>query len=166
MPIAFNIDDLLAYSDWERAQWHEWFRTNGPDTLAVGLGANTSGRITNIGKLVAHIFSAEQRYTERSRQIPLTDPATIPDSDIEQIFAFGKKSRASMRELLATFPDSEWNAPREMQLGPNDIRKVNSRKFVLQAITHEVRHWAHVAAFLRQAGYKVGSRDLIASPLF
>ena len=37
---------------------------------------------------------------------------------------------------------------------------------ILQAITHELRHWAHVAAFLRQAGYKPGFHDVIASPLF
>src|SRR5262245_45384398 len=126
MPIAFDINDLLAYSDWERSQWHAWFRENGPATLTVGLGPHTSGRIDNIGKLVAHIFSAEQRYTERSRQLPLTDPATIPDADIEQIFAFGIKSRASMRELLASF--SDWTAPREFVLGPNNTRIVNSRK--------------------------------------
>ena len=166
MPIAFNIDDLLTYTDWERTQWHEWFRTNGPATLMVGLGPNTSGRITNIGQLVRHIFTAELRYTERARELPLTDNNVIGTDDIEVLFAFGAKSRAAMRELLATFPDAQWGAHREMQLGPNDTRIVNSRKFILQAITHELRHWAHVAAFLRQAGYKPGSRDLIASPLF
>ena len=166
MPIAFTIDDLLAYSDWERTKWLEFFRANGPDTLAVGLGPNAAGRITNIGQLVRHIFTAEQRYTERARQVPLTDNMIVADNDIEALFAFGAKSRASMRALLATFPDSEWNAPREMQFGPNDTRPSNSRKFVLQAVTHELRHWAHVAAFLRQAGYKPGMHDLIASPLF
>jgi uncharacterized damage-inducible protein DinB len=67
--------------------------------------------------------------------------------------------------LLTSFPDAEWEAPREMSFGTHS-RTVTSRKMILQAITHEVRHWAHVAAFLRQAGYKPGFHDLIASPLF
>ena len=57
-------------------------------------------------------------------------------------------------------------ALREMQFSPTNIRIVTPRKMILQTLTHELRHWAQVAAFLRQAGYKPGSHDLIGSPLF
>src|SRR5258708_5212724 len=127
MPIAFSIDDLLAYSDWERTQWHAWFRTNGPSTLAVGLGPNPTASISHLGHLVRHILMAEQRYTERARQVPLTDNTSIVDHDVEVLFAFGTKSRKSMRDLLATFPDADWNASRDMQFGANDVRKSTSR---------------------------------------
>jgi uncharacterized damage-inducible protein DinB len=165
MPIAFTIEDLLAYSDWERAQWHKWFREQGPGTLAVDLGAHNEGRIRNIGELVRHIFSAEKRYVERCLQLALTDASTISADDLDALFAFGVDSRRALRELLASFPDAEWEASREMSIGTHS-RTVTPRKMVLQAITHELRHWAQVAAFLRQAGYKPGFHDLIASPLF
>ena len=165
MAIAFTLEDLLAYSDWERDEWHRWFRENGPDALSVDLGPNNNGRIRNVGELVRHIFSAEKRYVERCLQLPLTDTSAIAADDVEALFAFGMESRRALRELLASFPDAEWETPREMSFGTHS-RMVTSRKMILQAVTHELRHWAHVAAFVRQAGYKPGFHDLIASPLF
>jgi uncharacterized damage-inducible protein DinB len=165
MAFAFTLDDLLAYSDWERLEWHEWLRAQGPAALAVDLGPHNTGRIGTIGELVRHIFSAEKRYVERCLKAPLTDTTTIPVDDINVLFAFGNESRRALRELLATFPEEEWNRPREMSFGTH-TRIVTSRKMILQAVTHELRHWAQIAAFLRQAGYKPGFHDLIASPLF
>jgi uncharacterized damage-inducible protein DinB len=165
MALAFTIDDLLAYSDWERSQWHEWFRDQGPGALAVDLGPNYRGRMRTVGELVRHIFSAEKRYVERCLQVPLTDTSAIAADDVEALFAFGAGSRRALRELLASFPDSEWDAPREMSFGTHS-RAVSSRKMILQAVTHELRHWAQVATFLRQAGHTPGFHDLIASPLF
>jgi uncharacterized damage-inducible protein DinB len=165
MPFAFSLDDLLAYSDWDRLQWHGWFREQGPAVLGVDLGPGNNGRIRNVGELVRHIFSAEKRYVERSLEAPLTDTSTIPADSVEALFAFGVESRRALRELVATFPAAEWDAPRQMSFGTQSWT-VTSRKMILQAITHELRHWAQVATFLRQAGYNPGSHDLIASPLF
>ena len=117
MAIAFTFEDLLAYSDWERDEWHRWFRENGPGALAVDLGPNNAGRIQNVGELVRHIFSAEKRYVERCLQVPLTDTSAVAADDVDVLFAFGVESRRALRELLASFPDSEWDAPREMSFG-------------------------------------------------
>ena len=160
MSFAFGIEDLLSYSDRDRTQWHVWFREQGPTALAVDLGAHNAGRIHNVGELIRHIFSAEKRYVERSLQLPLTDTSAIPAEDIEALFAFGVESRRALRELLASFPASEWEAPRQMSFD-NVTRTVTPRTMVVQAITHELRHWAQVAAFLRQAGYKPGCHDFI-----
>jgi uncharacterized damage-inducible protein DinB len=165
MSFDLSLEHLLSYTDWDRTQWHKWFREHGPATLAVELGPNNAGRIRNVGELVRHIFSAEKRYVERCRQMPLSDTASVPANDVEALFAFGVESRAALRELLETFPDTEWDAPREMSFGTHS-RTVTSRKMILQAITHEMRHWAQVASFLRHAGYHAGVHDFIASPLF
>jgi uncharacterized damage-inducible protein DinB len=160
MPFPFSIDDLLSYSDRDRAQWHAWFRAQGAATLAVDMGAHNTGRIRNVGELVRHIFSAEKRYVQRSLQVPLMDTSVIPASDIEALFAFGQESRRSLRELLDSFPDAEWAAPREMTFD-GATHAVTSRTMILQAVTHELRHWAQVATFLRQAGYDPGCHDFI-----
>lgn len=165
MGFTFTVEDLLAYSDWERAEWHSWFRKQGHAALSVDLGPHNNGRIHTIGELVRHIFSAERRYVERCRKSPLTDTSTIPADDVDGLFDFGQQSRRALRELLASFPDEEWHAPREMSFGTY-TRAVTCRKMIIQAITHELRHWAQIAAFLRQAGYQPGFHDVIVSPLF
>ncbi len=166
---AFSLDyaDLLAYTDWERSQWYTWFREQGggPATLALDLGPNRDGRVNTIGELVRHIFTAEQRYVERVRQEPLTDPASLPADDIEALFAFGRQSRSAMRELLASFPTDRWDVAQQIQIGPH-TRSVTPRKMVVQALMHEIRHWAQVTTFLRLSGHKPGSRDFLVSPVY
>ena len=165
MPYTFSLNDLLDYTDWDRAQWAAWFREQGPPALAIGLGANGDGRINTIGELVRHIFSAEKRYVERCLGLPLTDTSTIPASDVEALFAFGHESRRALRELLATFPEDRWDVPQEMKMGQRSLW-VTPRKMIAQAVTHELRHWAQMATLLRLEGRKTGTHDLLASPVF
>jgi uncharacterized damage-inducible protein DinB len=163
MPFLFDLDDLLEYSDWDRAQWRAWFLEQGPKALSTSLGPNADGRFRDIGELVRHIFSAEKRYVERSLKAPLTDTSTIPANDVSALFALGQESRRALRQLLATFPEAEWEAPREMQFGKQSW-VVTPRVMIIQAVTHELRHWAQIATLLRSAGYKLGMHDFIANP--
>jgi len=164
MTFPFSLDDLLAYSDWDRARWRDWFLEKGPDALSVGLGPNADGRFNTIGELIRHIFSAEKRYVERVLKVPLSDTSVVPAGDAEALFHFGQESRRALRELLATAPNTEWDAPREMPVG-KQLLKVTARAMIIQATTHELRHWAQIATLLRLAGYAAGSHDYIASPL-
>jgi len=52
-----------------------------------------------------------------------------------------------------------------VKIGPQAM-KVTPRKMVAQAVTHEMRHWAQLAVFLRISGRKPGPRDLLVSPVF
>lgn len=132
--------------------------------MAVNLGPNTDGRFSSLGELVRHIFSAEKRYAERVLRLPLTDTSLIPADDVEALFRFGGESRRALRELLATFPEAEWATQREMQVG-NDTLAVTAGAMIIQAITHELRHWAQIATLLRLAGYRPGIHDYLMSPL-
>ena len=165
MAFKFELAHLLDYTDWERAQWHAWFGEQGPAALAVDLGPNSNGRVNTIGELVRHIFSAEQRYVDRVVGAPLTDPAAVPTEDVEALFAFGQQGRESLRALLATFPTERWDVPQQIQVGKHS-RSVTPRKLIVQAVTHEIRHWAQVATLLRMSGRKPGPRDFLVSPVF
>jgi hypothetical protein len=103
MPLKFSLDDLLAYTEWERGQWLTWFRANGGQTLAVDLGPNNTGRFGNVGELIRHMFSAETRYVERCLKRPLTDATTVPADDVEALFAFGEASGAPFANCLRRF---------------------------------------------------------------
>ena len=164
MTSAFGLSELLDYTEWDRAQWQAWFREQGPAALAVGLGAHSDGRIANVGELVRHIFSAEQRYVERALGRPLTDTSNVPANDVPALFAFGQETRRMLRDLLATFPEDRWEVPQEIQMGKHS-RWVTPRKMVAQAVTHELRHWAQIATLLRLDGRTSGMHDLLVSPV-
>ena len=164
MTFAFSLNDLLDYTEWDRAQWHRWFREQDASVLTLGLGANNDGRIKNIGELVRHIFSAEKRYVERCRGVPLTDTSTVPSNDVEALFRFGAETRRALRDLLETFPAHRWDVPQEMQMGKHSLQ-VTPRKMIVQSITHELRHWAQIATLVRLDGRKSGVHDFLASPL-
>src|SRR5689334_19162001 len=100
MTLHLGFDDLLAYTDWDRENWHAFFRQNGDAALAVSAGPHGDGRMTTIGDVVKHIFGAEIRYVDRLSDRPLTDWAAMPSDNTEALFELGAKSRASLRHLL------------------------------------------------------------------
>ena len=165
MTFESQIEYLLDYTEWDRGQWETWFRGQGSESLAVGLGANCEGRITNVGELVRHIFSAEQRYAERIQQLPISDTSVIPANDVDALFDFGRRSRANLLRLLREFPSERWEKPLEMQIGPSK-RVVLPTTMVVQSLTHEIRHWAQLATLLRIAGRKTGPHDFLVSGIF
>jgi uncharacterized damage-inducible protein DinB len=165
MSILSQVEYLLDYTEWDRDQWESWFRSQGPSALALGFGPNADGRIANIGELVRHIFSAEQRYVERIQELPLSDTSSVPSSDVDALFAFGRESRRNMRKLLRDVPAEAWDRPRELQFGSN-TRTVTPRTLLVQSITHEIRHWAQMATLLRIEGRKTGVHDFLVSGVF
>ena len=165
MAFPFAIDDLLAYTDWDRAQWHAWFRQQGPAALAVGLGPNSDGKIKNAGELVRHIFGAEWRYVDRVRGAEPRDLGSVRADDVEALFALGRESRQALRDLLKELPTARWDTLQEIKLGPNP-RQITLRTMIVQAITHEIRHWAQLATLLRIEGKKTGAHDFLVSGVY
>lgn len=165
MTVTSQVEYLLDYTDWDRAQWETWFREQGPGALAVGLGPNAEGRIANIGELVRHIFSAELRYSERIKELTVSDTSGVSSNDVDALFAFGRESRQKMRKVLRDFPADGWDRPREIQFGPNK-RTVTPKTLLLQSVTHEIRHWAQIATLLRIEGRKSGMHDFLVSGVF
>jgi uncharacterized damage-inducible protein DinB len=165
MSFAAEIDYLLEYTEWDRKVWAAYFHAQGPDVFAVDLGANSDGRIKNIGELVRHIFAAEQRYVERIKGVPLTDGADVPPGDVEALFEYGRQSRQNLRYLLLKLPEAALNRPQEIQLGQTK-RMVTPKTMIVQAVTHEIRHWAQIATLLRINGRKTGPHDFLVSGIF
>ena len=163
--LASEIGYLLDYTEWDRAQWEAWFRSEGSDVFLVDLGANADGRIANVGELVRHIFSAEQRYVDRIQERPITDTSTVPADDADRLFDFGRQTRQRLRGLVDSFPAERWDQRREIQIGPN-ARVVTPKTMLVQSVTHEIRHWAQLATLLRLAGRRTGVHDFLLSGVF
>lgn len=132
MPLAVDLADLIAYTDWQRGKWHVFLRQH-EDALQSSAGPNGDGRFTTIGDLGKHIFSAEKRYVDRLSNRPLTDPASIPNADVEALFAFGRQSRQDLREFIDSFPATEWDVAQEHTILNHKLH-LTPRKIVVHVV--------------------------------
>lgn len=153
-----RIQELLAYTNWERTRWRDWFGNMGTAPLEV---LTHGERHKNIAELIQHIFAVELRYVQRIKGEPLTPYNQMPKDSAEALFDFGIESRVAFQELINSIRD--WSKPLEFNI--LDFRvKASIHKFVIHTLIHEVRHWAQVALLLRLAGYQdLGSHDFIDS---
>ena len=161
--MLIDLNVLLEYTDWERQKWHDWLREHGDRVLVTSTGANSDARFETVGDLVRHIFSAEKRYVERLSDKPLTDTASIPTENIEALFDFGQQSRKALREFIDTLPAQQWDVPRDYVMMNHPIR-ATPKKFVINVLLHEIRHWAQIATLVRQNGLKGDLHDFLFSP--
>ena len=164
MPVAVNLTDLIAYTDWQRQKWQAILRQH-PEALQSSAGSHGDGRFTTIGDLVRHIFSAEKRYIDRLSNRQLTDPASIPNDDVEALFGFGRQSHHDFMQFLDSFPATEWDTAQEHTILSHKLR-LTPRKIVVHVVLHEIRHWAQIATLLRLNGTKIEFQDFIGSPVF
>lgn len=162
--MEIQLDVLLGYTEWERGKWREFFHKHGDDVLGISVGPHRDGRFETVGDWVSHIFSAEMRYIDRLRNRPLTDPASIPNANVDAIFEFGMRSRAELRKFLDVEPVGGWDTPRNFQILTFSIT-ATPKKIVTHVVMHEIRHWAQIATMLRLNGYVEEFHDLLGSPV-
>jgi uncharacterized damage-inducible protein DinB len=165
MALSIDLDDLLAYTDWQREKWHAFLRQYNEGALQLNAGPNGDGRFTTIGDLVKHIFSAEKRYVDRLSNRPLTDPASISNGGVDALFAFGQQSRRDLRELLNSFPARGWDVAEEHKILTHKVL-LTPRKIVVHVVLHEIRHWAQIATLLRLTGKVPEFQDFLGSPVY
>jgi uncharacterized damage-inducible protein DinB len=164
MLINLSVDDLMDYTDWERQKWYDWLRQHGDQVLKISAGPHGDGRFETVGDLMRHMFAAEKRYVERLSGRPLTDPASIPNDNIEALFQFSQQSRKDLKEFVETF-SAQWDAPQDYKI-LNYYLRATPRKIVVHILIHEIRHWAQIATLLRVNGVLVGEfHDFLFSPV-
>jgi len=159
-----SLSDLMDYTDWERRKWNEWFRQRGKPPLEISVGPHRDERFESVGDWVRHVFAAEIRYVERLSGQPLTDPASIPNDNVEALFEFGQRSRKELKRFLETFPAAEWDVPKDFKI-LNYFVKATPKKIVVHVLLHEIRHWAQIATLLRQNGFVDEFHDFLVSPV-
>jgi uncharacterized damage-inducible protein DinB len=154
----------MDYTEWERRKWHQRFRRDGDEVLQISVGPHRDGRFERLGDWVRHIFTSELRYVERLTGRPLTDPASIPNDNIEALFEFSQRSRRELKQLIETFPALEWDAPKDFTILNYHVT-VTPKKIITHTLLHEVRHWAQIATLLRLNGVVDESHDFLSSPV-
>jgi uncharacterized damage-inducible protein DinB len=151
MSIQINLNNLIEDTQWEREKWHEWLQQHGNNILKTNTGPHGDGRFESIGDVIGHIFSAEERYIDKLSGRPLTDTASIPNDNIEELFQFGKNSRKGLGEFFENCPSQHWDVPQEFTIA-NSLTRATSRKIAIHILSHEIRHWAQIATLFRLNG--------------
>jgi len=164
MALTIDVNDLIAYTDWQREKWRSTLREHS-DALRLSAGPNGDDRFNTIGDLIKHIFSAEKRYIERLSNRTLTDPSSIPSDEVEALFRFGQQSRRDLRQFIDSLPAAGWDIAEEHNILGHKLR-LTPRKIIVHVVLHEIRHWAQIATLLRLNGTKSGLQDFLASPVF
>jgi len=156
---ALTLDELLAWTDEERAKWEPWFAQH-PEALNITLKGDRFG---TVGVLVGHIFEAEWRQAHRLGGAPVPDPKDPANAPASQIFAAGRAARKRFREATSGVKGEKWN---EMITFVTSIGSltVTRRKLALHLPLHELRHWAQIARTVREHDIAPpGKHDLLFS---
>lgn len=155
-----SVEELIHYTDEERARWERWFHENGAELLAMPI---VGDRETTVGALILHIFGPELRYVQRLKEETPTEYRGRPVNRIEEIFGFGMESRKALRAYVRDAKPEEWFRMFEFEIGLRPCR-ASARKIVLHMLLHEIRHWAQVARIMRERGFEPpGEHDLLFS---
>lgn len=155
-----TVEELLQYTDEERARWEQWFRDNTEDLLKVPI---QSDRENTIGALVLHIFGSELRFAQRLNGELPAEYRYRPCHHIDESFGFGIESRKALRRFVRHATPEDWERVLEFEIAGH-VYKASARKIVFHVLLHEIRHWAQIAKLLRERGFVPGTNhDFLTS---
>lgn len=165
-----TIDELLGYTDEERAKWQEWFAVQGKAGLHIALAGDAH---KDVGAMILHIFWAELFYAYWMRDEVLTQESEIvqkykdlPADQAVAIFDFGHFARQKLREFTDKADEQQWERVYEVEARGFHIRGP-ARKLIAHIQIHEIRHWAQIARMVRENGMAPpGDHDLLFSKSF
>ena len=152
-----TIEELISYTDEERAKWEQWFALHGDEPLKFPLADAAHG---SVGALILHIFGPELQYVQFMHDESLTDYTNFSVDRANELFAFARRSRGLMRVWSREAKEADWVRVFE----PQDNVRVSARKIIVHVLLHEIRHWAQIALIMRQRGIAPpGDHDLLFS---
>src|SRR5215475_2702449 len=145
MKDGLQFSEWLAYNEGETRQWREFF-VNHPQTLDLPLDI-----VDTVRGLVQHIFAADLFFANAVLDIKMPVPREIPPASLEEIFRVNDEATQKIRQFLNSAKPEDWQTLVDLGFGG---LKASKRKLLTQAFTHSLRHWAQIATFLRQQGFK------------
>ena len=160
MALTLAFEELLRYSDEERAKWRRFF-TDHTGPLELPLQQTT--RFSTIGKLIDHIFLVERRHLQRLRNEPVADSTGLTGNNAPPLFDYGASVRRELEQFVQEIDEDVANQVRTFDVRDQQW-EMTPRKLLFHILLHETRHWAQVALAVRLAGIDPpGDHDLFFS---
>jgi uncharacterized damage-inducible protein DinB len=159
---SVELGMLAAYVDGETERWREWFETAPAAVLDLPLGSGAEGTVRT---LVKHIFAVELRYAQRLAGEAVSDYEQLSDQTVQELWRI-HRTAASLRNrfLREATPES---LDRVLVSDTRKLGRIESRAHVVvvHSFIHGIRHWAQIAAVLRQHGHGgLWEHDWLLSP--
>src|SRR5262249_59239077 len=105
-------------------------------------------------EVVLHIVAVQMRYAERLLNLPITEYEELGPKSTTELFALAHKSAEDLRSFAVAANDADWNGTLTFPTRTAGTLTASRRHISVHALLHGVRHWAQLATFLRQHGYK------------
>ncbi|NOT43253.1 MAG: hypothetical protein HOP14_01460 [Acidobacteria bacterium] len=161
MSISITMEELLNWTDHERARWREWL---GADADRLDIPCQREGRLTTVWSVLDHIFLVERRHLARLEGGLPPESTGVKHGDVEALFDYADLVRADFREYLAEMDGEDAAEILTFQVSSGPL-VTSKRKLALHVVMHEVRHMAQVALAVRLAGHEPpGRHDLAFLP--
>ncbi|HEX8275483.1 MAG TPA: DinB family protein [Longimicrobiaceae bacterium] len=157
-----EIGALAAYVDAETERWREWFEGAPAGVLDLPLGPGAEGTVRT---LVKHVFAVELRYAERLLDRPVTGYEELAEGSVEELWAIHRSAAALRDRFLVDASPEELD-----RVLVSDTRRLgrieaSAHAVVVHTLVHGIRHWAQIAAVLRQHGHGgLWEHDWLLSP--
>ena len=142
--------DLLAANEEEAHRWRSYFEKQPAAVLTI---RSDIAKAENVRGLLLHIFAVELRYAERLMDLPVTAYEQLPTDPVDALFGVGYRARDLYRRFIAQASAAAYATVQEFPTRSAGTLKASKRKMLLHALLHSVRHWAQLAALLREHGY-------------
>jgi uncharacterized damage-inducible protein DinB len=98
--------------------------------------------------------AVQMRYAERLLNLPTTEYETLASKSGAELFLLGHKSLEDLRSFAVAANDPDWDGKLTFPTRSAGTLTASRRKIFIHALLHGIRHWAQLASFLRQQGYK------------
>ena len=157
---ALSVEELLNYCQEETDRWRDWFKKN---PASLELASDIAGG-KNVRDVVLHIFVVQQRYAERLLALPVTEFGAFAAKSSDELFALADSSARDLRKFATQASSADWDGILTFPTRSAGDLTASRRKIFVHTLLHGVRHWAQLASFLRQQGFKQDwMHDLIVS---
>lgn len=147
---GLSFGELLDYSAEETRRWGDFFRKN---PAALDLRVDIAGA-KSVREVVIHIVVVQARYAERLLNLPVSEYSSYDSMSPQEIFASAEKSAEDLRSFAVAANDSDWDGELTFPTRSAGTLTASRRKIFVHAVLHGIRHWAQLATYLRQHGYK------------
>jgi uncharacterized damage-inducible protein DinB len=159
---SVELGVLAAYVDGETERWREWFQAAPAAVLDLPLGTGADGTVRT---LVKHIFAVELRYAQRLAGEAVTEYEELRDRTVQELWSI-HGTAASLRDRFLREATPE-DLDRVLVSDTRKLGRIESRAHVVvvHSLIHGIRHWAQIAAVLRQRGHGgLWEHDWLLSP--